>query len=101
MRKERRQAAQVNKSEIIRLDFPYDWSNPNMSDEALILNVLKKSRFRDVLKICIYYGIEKVAAVETLITQPNIKKSVKSILRNIRSGYEKYYRKTAGQNTRD
>ena len=51
-------------SEKLALDFPYDWSNPAISDAALIGKVLDRARFMDVSKTFAHYGhpvVEKVA----------------------------------------
>ena len=51
-------------SEKLGLDFPYDWSNPAISDAALIGKVLDRARFMDVSKTFAHYGhplVEKVA----------------------------------------
>ena len=45
------------------LDFPYDWSNPGISDTALIGKVLDKARFMDVSKTFAHYGHERVESV--------------------------------------
>ncbi len=47
----------------ISLDFPYDWSNPNISEEALIAKVLDKARFMDVSRVFAYFGHDRVKAV--------------------------------------
>jgi transcriptional regulator with XRE-family HTH domain len=55
----------LRKSEQLGLDFPYDWSNPAISDTALIGAVLGRARFMDVSKIFAHFGmrqIEQVAA---------------------------------------
>ena len=51
-------------SEKLGLDFPYDWSNPAISDTALIGKVLDRARFMDVSRTFAHYGhaqVEKVA----------------------------------------
>jgi transcriptional regulator with XRE-family HTH domain len=50
-------------SQRISLDFPYDWSNPNISEEALIAKVLDKARFMDVSRVFAYFGHDRVKAV--------------------------------------
>jgi transcriptional regulator with XRE-family HTH domain len=50
-------------SKKISLDFPYDWSNPNISEDALIAKVLDKARFMDVSRVFAYFGAERVKAV--------------------------------------
>jgi transcriptional regulator with XRE-family HTH domain len=55
----------LRKSERLGLDFPYDWSNPAISDTALIAAVLSRARFMDVSKIFAHFGaaqVEQVAA---------------------------------------
>ena len=50
-------------SQKLGLDFPYDWSNPAISDTALIGKVLDKARFMDVSKTFAHYGHEQVESV--------------------------------------
>lgn len=50
-------------SKKVALDFPYDWSNPNISEEALIAKVLDKARFMDVSRVFAHFGHERVKAV--------------------------------------
>ena len=47
-------------SQKLGLDFPYDWSNPAISDTALIGKVLDRARFMDVSKTFAHYGHERV-----------------------------------------
>lgn len=42
------------------LDFPYDWSNPSISDTSLIGKVLDRARFMDVSKTFAHYGHARV-----------------------------------------
>jgi transcriptional regulator with XRE-family HTH domain len=51
------------KSERLGLDFPYDWSNPAISDTALIGAVLGRARFMDVSKIFAHFGAKQVEQV--------------------------------------
>ncbi|GHU13766.1 hypothetical protein AGMMS50225_24360 [Betaproteobacteria bacterium] len=48
------------KSERLGLSFVYDWSNPDIGDEALILNVLERGFFKDICRVCAHYGLERV-----------------------------------------
>lgn len=50
-------------SEQLGLDFPYDWSNPAISDTALIGKVLGRARFMDVSRICAHFGMQRVEQV--------------------------------------
>jgi transcriptional regulator with XRE-family HTH domain len=58
-------SSKLGKSVQLGLDFPYDWSNPAMSDKALIGAVLGRARFMDVSKVFAHFGrlkVEQVAA---------------------------------------
>ena len=42
-------------------DFPYDWSNPgHMSDDVLIMKVLKRLRFADIVRLCKRFGVDRI-----------------------------------------
>ena len=56
-------AAPLRRSEQLGLDFPYDWSNPAISDTALIGKVLGRARFMDVSRICAHFGMPRVEQV--------------------------------------
>lgn len=53
----------VRKSVRLNLSFPYDWSNPDISNEALILNVLNRGIYTDICRVCAYFGIDYVEQV--------------------------------------
>jgi len=59
--------ATKKKSDQIGLSAPYDWSNPDIGDEALILKVATSLRFEDLTRLCAHYGVEKVR--ETIATR--------------------------------
>jgi len=44
------------------LSMPYDWSDPAIRDEALILNVLRRAHFHDLVHVCLDYGLNRVRA---------------------------------------
>jgi hypothetical protein len=44
------------------LSMPYDWPNPAMADEALILAVLRRACFPDLVRICADFGLTPVRA---------------------------------------
>ena len=48
-------------SKLLSTEFPYDWSNSQMSSSIFIRKVLKASRFSDVLKIVSYFGFDTVS----------------------------------------
>lgn len=44
-----------------KFDFPYDWSNPgHLSDDVLIMKVLKGLRFADIVRLCKRFGVERI-----------------------------------------
>jgi transcriptional regulator with XRE-family HTH domain len=50
------------------LSKPYDWSDPAMTDEALILAVLRRAEFSDLVQLCIDQGLDRVKPrVETAL----------------------------------
>lgn len=72
------------------LSFPYDWSNPGgVSDESLIINVLKRGIFEDICKICVYYGIEKVDSLSSVAFKDEPSLIYPRMIENIRKGFEK------------
>lgn len=46
-----------------KLEFAYDWSNTNMTDEMLIRKVVDKGRFHDLAVICKQFGLEQVRRI--------------------------------------
>lgn len=57
--------APAKKSELLGLLFPYDWSNPAISDEALILNVLERGIYEDICRVCAHFGLGAVALLRS------------------------------------
>jgi len=51
------------KSDDLGLSIPYDWSNPDISDNAMILNVLQRGFFKDICRIVLHYGFSRVNAI--------------------------------------
>lgn len=75
-----------NLTRKLNLDFPYDWSNPEMSDETLIHKVVEKGRFMDILRLAGHYGIGPVeAAAQQFMHTPNWPR-LRQILDRIRTG---------------
>lgn len=69
------------------LDFPYNWSNPAMSDETLIHKVLERSRLEDVVRIVQRFGYPRVKGVaETmgLDERPVLRRTLRNIERGIK-----------------
>jgi hypothetical protein len=42
------------------LSMPYDWSNPAMPEEVLILAVLRRAHFPDLVQVCADWGLDRV-----------------------------------------
>lgn len=79
-------------TQILALDFPYDWSNPEMSESTLIDKVLEKARFMDVLRLVKHYGLESIEVIaQKFIEAPNSHR-LNQILARIRRAQAKVRR---------
>jgi transcriptional regulator with XRE-family HTH domain len=65
----------------LQLEFPYNWSNPDMPDDTLIRKVLDKGRFHDLAVICKKYGLAHVRelAADQLSSSPSLQRSFANI----------------------
>lgn len=63
------------------LEFAYNWSNPAMSDDALIRSVVAKGRFHDLAVICKRFGLNRVRLIagETIAASPSLRRSFANI----------------------
>ena len=50
------QSQSERKSANLDLSFPYDWSNPSMSEELLIDKVVERGLFEDMAKVAVHFG---------------------------------------------
>ncbi len=51
------------------LTMPYDWSNPAMPGDTLILAVLRRANFADLVRVCHDFGLPAVRAkIDTALT---------------------------------
>lgn len=78
----------MRKSTQLQLSFPYDWSNPAISDDALIHNVLQRGIYADICRICAYFGldiVERHAAGLRLAAAGQ--RSLARMLSNIKQGF--------------
>jgi hypothetical protein len=81
------QANAPRKSAKIGLSGAYDWSNPNIRDDVLILKVLERHKFEDVARLCFYYGVPKVKRVfKRQAFEPMTNVIVTRMLSNISKG---------------
>jgi DNA-binding Xre family transcriptional regulator len=70
----------------LKLSFPYNWSNPAMSFDAIIAAILERGLFEDVLEAVRYWGLERVqSAAQTQSLLPQVQR----MLRNIEVGFSK------------
>lgn len=76
-------------SKALGLDFPYDWSNVNMTEDALIAKVLDRARFADILRICAHFGTEKIESVAKASLDKDKTPEVRSMIANIKQGRER------------
>lgn len=68
----------------LRLNFPYNWSNPAMSAEATMLAILERGLFEDVLEAARYWGLARLQAVaQNHAATPTLQR----MLRNIAAGF--------------
>jgi DNA-binding Xre family transcriptional regulator len=70
----------------LKLNFPYNWSNPAMTADAMMAAILERGLFDDVLEAVRYWGLQRVLAVsqKQAVTPP-----VERMLRNIETGFSK------------
>ena len=68
--------------------FPYAWSNPDLSQEKLVLAVLERGLFNDVCKLALQIGVPAVqAARQQLTPEPLRDAALERMLRNIEAGF--------------
>ena len=76
--------ATPSKAKRLGLALPYDWSNPNMPDHALILIALEFAHLPDLTRLAMHFGIE--ALESALATLPAADaQSAARVLPNIRA----------------
>ncbi|WP_168734228.1 hypothetical protein [Pseudothauera nasutitermitis] len=76
----------------LKLQFAYDWSNPNMPAETLIRKVVDKGRFHDLAVICKRYGLERVRelAGDQIAASPALQRSFANIERGFARAREQH-----------
>lgn len=76
--------APQRKSSKLALSAPFDWSNAQVPDDALIAKTAASLRFEDVAKLCAHYGLIRVrAVVASRVTDPLPRTILERQLRNI------------------
>ncbi len=76
---------ELRTAQPLSLSFPYNWSNPAMSAEAMMAAILERGLFEDVLEAARYWGLERLQAVAQ---QQTLEPTVQRMLRNIAAGFE-------------
>ena len=77
-----------SKSKMLGLSFPYDWSNPDIPDAALILNVLERGIYEDICIIAAHYGLARLrAAIPDLPDAVANSRWLARMLNNIEIGF--------------
>lgn len=77
-------AVATRKSRRLELSAPFDWSNPQISDDALIAKTAASLRFEDVTRLCAHYGIDRVRSIVALrVADPLPRAILERQLRNI------------------
>lgn len=77
----------------LKLEFAYNWSNPNMPEDVLIRKVVEKGRFHDLAVICKQYSLPRVRALaaDLLASSPALQRS----FANIEQGFARAHEHTA------
>lgn len=73
-----------------QFDFPYVWSSARPSDELLIIKVLERAIFKDVLHLCRHYGLIRVTKAlyaSALKEDPLLMQTLTRMLSNIQKGF--------------
>ena len=78
------------KSQLLKLSFVYDWSNPDISDDALILNVLSRCIYEDICRVAAHYGVELVEKLRRDIPSDVIlDRELNRMMENIKIGFSR------------
>lgn len=70
----------------LKLSFPYNWSNPAMTADAMMAAILERGLFEDVLEAVRYWGLQRVQAISQ---KHAVSPQVERMLRNIEVGFSK------------
>ena len=76
-----------------KFDYPYDWSNPgHLPDDVLIMKVLKRLRFADIVRLCKRFGLERIDQEIKSDFYDDVRDDLEEIMETI---HEAYARKVA------
>lgn len=80
------------KSKTLGLRFPYDWSNPEMPEDALIAAVIERELFEDVCLVCLHFGFDRVESIYARLVADKslseVTSSIPRMLENIKRGFD-------------
>ncbi len=74
----------VQTAQPLRLSFPYNWSNPAMNAEAMMLAILERGLFDDLLEAARYWGLQRL---QTVAQKNPPGPRTQRMLRNIAAGF--------------
>lgn len=73
----------ISKSRKLGLSLPYDWSNPNISDIALIRKSLEYANLADLTRLALEFGVDRLES-EMRSMPAALTRSAAMVLPNIR-----------------
>ena len=73
-----------SKARRLGLSMPYDWSNPEISDIALIRKCLEYANLADLTRLALEFGVERLES-EMQAMPPALTRSAAMVLPNIRA----------------
>ena len=75
---------EAQQKQPLRLSFPYNWSNPAMSAELMMLAILERGLFDDLLEAARYWGLARLQSVAGKNPPDS---NTQRMLRNIAAGF--------------
>lgn len=78
----------IRLSQKLELEFPYDWSNPDIDESTFIRLVLEKTRFNDILRIAHHFGLNRVQAEAEHYANSDQARMINKYLSRIQTGFE-------------
>lgn len=82
-RSKRQTKREIPLSRLINTRRPYDWSNPNISEEAFIISVLKGGSLEDITKTTLHFGQQKMETCLQEVDEPVAHRIAERKLKNI------------------
>ena len=80
----RRAPETPSKAKRLGLSLPYDWSNPNISDIALIRKLLEYANLGDLTRLALEFGVDRLES-EMRNMPAALTRSAEMVLPNIRA----------------